>query len=338
MGKRTKRNNEFDKRLPLWQEMLTNPNGVSYKEFELKTDGKYDESTPRGDIKHIKQLLAYEGISLKEEGTRNKRFFLTDATIDLYELYTKYSASSNSAQLLELLTYMKGVFPDEFYEGICDTFGDIIKDRDNSNQYISFDSNIDILGSLRFFSTIYSHIVEKKVMNVTYCKINDENNLTTVRLHPEFLKQYHSIWYVFGNGFNEQKESLGIIRIRLDLITDIESISSPFIASGIDYDDYFSEIIGVENPPFVELWHIEFLVKNKIFNRVLTNPLHEVSQKRCTKLDHIKPGYKGFSIDVKENIELTRKFLAYGNDIIVLSPDKFKKKIKKLLVKALANY
>ena len=211
-------------------------------------------------------------------------------------------------------------------------------EEENSNKYVDFETNEYLQESLMYFSAIYSSISDKQVISITYVQINHEDNETTISLHPEFLKQYNSLWYVFGNAFDQQGNALGVMKVRLDLITDVNKLSDQFIPSGTDYDEYFTEIIGVENMPSVEIWHIEFLVKNNMFNRVLTNPLHAGSQRRCSRLDSIRSGYKGFTIDVKENIELLRKIMAYGSDIIIVSPEKLKKKVQKILKKSLANY
>ena len=338
MGKRQKKSNEYYERLQVWQELLTRDEGVTYKEFNERTCEAYENSQLRGDIRNIKLLLKNEGVCLKEEGSKTKRYFLLDKSVDLLDLYNKSTRLGNSGEVLNLLTHMKGVFPNEFYQELCESFGKLMNEEENSNKYVDFETNELLQESLMYFSTIYSSISDKQAISITYVQINNKDNETTISLHPEFLKQYNSLWYVFGNAFDQQGNALGVTKVRLDLITDVNKLSDQFIPSGTDYDEYFDEIIGVENIPSVDIWHIEFLVKNNMFNRVLTNPLHEGSQRRCTRLDSIRSGYKGFTIDVKENIELLRKIMAYGSDIIILSPEKLKKKIQKILKKSLLNY
>lgn len=60
-------------------------------------------------------------------------------------------------------------------------------------------------------------------------------------------------------------------------VTPLPAKQYTFVSSGIDdyIEDYFSEIIGVDNVPTLPVSDIRFAVKKTAVNRLMDNPLHE---------------------------------------------------------------
>ena len=352
--KASKIKNSIQHRLPIWQSMLSRPDGVSIEEMQERCTKLIDESDdPKGilrrDLTTIRSLIdRIEGVSLVEKKIgRNKRFWL-QGQIDLLKLRQERFYGSENVTLTGMLAQMQGVLPEGVLQEATSSIRKLEREQAESHDkpVVAYEVNMGIHQDMEFFFPIYKAIRSKQALRIVRHKQFDESITEELILYPEFLRQYNTLWHVFGVATTLDGKVLSATapceRIPLHVIssaTPLPSKQYPFIASGIeDYlEDYFSEIIGVDNDPAEPVSDIRFAVKNNTVHRLMNNPLHE-------SMVHLKgetcplPGYQMFSMQVKVNMELYRKLLRWGSKIIVLSPSKLRSGILKDLHKTLRLY
>lgn len=333
----------FRERLAIWQTKLQEPNGVCYSDIERAIAGEgglpaEKSDTLRKDKERIIRMLIENGVKLIDVRRGGVHYFSLSEPVDLMHIYYRQKANRPTKEILTLLTKMRGFLPDEFLSDLSDTYRDIVENDSGNIQVIAFEKDCEIMAEMKYFSMIYKAI-NKDALLITRHYINNPGRKETFVFYPEFLKQYNSQWYVLGMAsLVQDKETHGLMRICLPMIDSAEVLDRdkyPFVPSGINYFDYFDEIIGVELDGHCECETVRLAVSNKIFNHLQNNPLHS-SQTRDRAID--KPGFKGISIEVRRNKELIRTIMNYGKDMEVISPARLRNQIKRELKKSLERY
>lgn len=326
----------FKQRLEVWQNGLLSENGISYS--EIKKRCLCDNDLARQDMRRIKALLNGSGIKIEESGTFRKSYRLSQS-IDLLSLHAQSQVAVPYRDLIKLLTHSRGLLSNSFFADISSVYDNIISSCETDDKTIEFESNINESIAMSCFSDIYKALRKDVLLITRHHPVNPENTFNVI-LHPEYLKEYNSEWYVFGNISNSDDEAPQLGRIPLSLIDDVDEPSEqiPFIPTGYtssDYHQMLGEIIGVELDNNCELETICLRISTKIFHRIVNNPIHH-TQKYAPELN--TPGNKGIKIRVRRNKELIRTLLNLGSDVEVVSPVKLRNSIKKELNRNLKQY
>lgn len=344
--------NSIQYRLPIWRTMLLRDEGVSYKEMSVACkkyleDSKDDMVTLRNDKSIILDLLTETNSAelIVKKVKRVSRFRLTK-DVNLLRLRQEKYYGSEQVALTGMLEQMKGILPESVIEEVTRSIRKLKREQEEKEErpIVAYEYNIGVNQDMKFFYPIYKAIRERKALRVVKHKLNDETCTEETIFYPEFLRQYNTLWYAFGKECNEEGTPTAIpcSRIPLHLISSVKVLpvkKYPFRASGVDdyLDEYFSEIIGVDNIATAEVMDIRLAVKLSIVARLENNPIHE----SLTPLKNVTcpiPGYKCFRIQVKYNKELMRKLLQMSPDVIVLSPEKLRKRVMKELEKSQKLY
>ena len=102
------------------------------------------------------------------------------------------------------------------------------------------------------------------------------------------------------------------------------SIDKDYISSDMDWEDYFSDFIGVTKKN-TEPIEVRILIKTELQAAYIhTNPLHQTQK----SIKEVADGFET-SINVIPNYELEKLILSFGENIKVLSPDSLKNIIQK---------
>lgn len=176
---------------------------------------------------------------------------------------------------------------------------------------ISFDNNEDYRG-LEHITPLFNAIMYKRVLRVIYQDFKSAVQYE-LEFHPYHLKQHNSRWFVFGK--DPDKPHLDISNLALDRIKAIAEIEVPYKNNDINWDEYFSDIIGVSkhNAPVEE---VKILIKDEEqASYIATKPLHQ-TQKMIRKTEH---GFET-SIKVIPNYELKKLILSFGERIEIITP------------------
>lgn len=344
--------NSIQHRLPVWQQMLARTEGVSIEEMAEACAAFISKSEdPNGilrrDLTTIRSLLNdVEGAELVERKQgRCKRFWL-QGDADLLRLRQERFYGSENVTLTSMLTQMEGMLPEGVLQEATASIRKLEREQTEAHArpIVAYESNVGLHRDTEHFYPIYKAIQGRQALHVVRHPQYNSGIQEELILYPEFLRQYNTLWHVFGVATTMSGEMLTVPseRIPLHLISSVTPLPAkqyPFIPSGIeDYiEDYFSEIIGVDNVASVPVSDIHFAVKKTSVNRLMDNPLHESMTHLRGEISPI-PGYHLFRMQVKFNMELMRKILQMGSEIIILSPEKLRRKVLKELQKSIKLY
>jgi predicted DNA-binding transcriptional regulator YafY len=188
-----------------------------------------------------------------------------------------------------------------------------------TNEYISFQHNIDYVG-LNFFSSILNAIQNKRVLRVVYQDFKSDLPYDII-FHPYYMKQFNNRWYVIGYNEAENNETWNLA---FDRIKNIEEFKfQKFRTTMINWNDFFADFVGVTKKD-EEIQKIEFIIQDVLQAKYIeTNPLHE-TQKPLKEIN----GVFYTSIQVIPNYELENLLLSFGEKIKVVEPQSLVEKMK----------
>ena len=245
-----------------------------------------------------------------------------------FSINKKPLTESESMQLKEtvmMLSRFKGVAQFEWLEEFLSALEDKFQLKGTTEHHIGFEQNIDLEG-LTYLSQLFEHIIYKNVLKIEYQAFGKP--LSTWTIHPYYLKQYNSRWFLFG--LNDDYKT--ITNLPLDRIKSIELTNKKYIDNTtIDFEEYFDDIIGVTMPFGVEQAKVLLKFSEERFPYILSKPLH-LTQK-------IKDRDNGIlEITVIPNKELESTILSFGSQVEVLSPMFLREQIRNQIVNLNEKY
>lgn len=196
------------------------------------------------------------------------------------------------------------------------------------NEIIGFEEN-PYLSGLEFMGDLYNAIVNKQPLKITYQSFKKDIG-QIIEIHPYFLKQYNNRWFFFG--FNEKFES--IQNLALDRIQSIETSAIPYRENEkFDFQEYFSDVIGVTIPENEEPVKITLKIKAALWPYIKTKPIHE-SQKGKEE----NGIFAVIEVELIPTFEFYSKILSFGAGIEVVKPDFVRRQMMTEIDKMKENY
>ena len=195
---------------------------------------------------------------------------------------------------------------------------------------VSFEEN-KLLKGMKHFTPLFRAITNKQALLITYhtYKDNDDRILKDV-VSPYHLKQYNGRWFLFG--YNDFVKDIS--NIPLDRIDEITKSDNYYVENtSIDFDDYFSSVVGVTLYKDKSPKEITLKVAKSLLQFILSKPIHE-TQNAAVQED----GSAIVTIKVIPNYEMYSKLLSFGSGLTVLSPASVKDEIKRKIQENLKNY
>lgn len=186
--------------------------------------------------------------------------------------------------------------------------------RGADSKVVGFEQNSDLKG-LRYLQRLIDAAIKHIPVELVYHGFNKEPQTWTI--HPYYLKQYNSRWYLLG--YNEKYANLSVIP--LDRIEDLKISEKPFIKNkGIDFDRYFCNVIGIYFKEGAEPEDIRLKFSESRFPYVVSKPIHhsQIVEDEDNRI---------VSLNVIPNKELESQLLWFGNDVEVLFPGWLREKI-----------
>lgn len=231
---------------------------------------------------------------------------------------------------VELLKQFHGFTHFRELDGMVQKLEDhVSSQKEMRSPIIHFDKNENLKG-LQFIDIIYKAIQEKKVLQISYQSFKARQP-GDIYLHAYLLKEYNNRWFVVGHSESNPK----LLTLALDRIVSVKTLESiPYKhLNSFNPDNFYKDIIGVTVNTGDPVETVELFVKRRNAPYVITKPLHH-SQEVLSKS---KEGVL-IRINVKLNYELEREILGYGESIIVVRPDRLKRKIAQRLKQGVNNY
>jgi predicted DNA-binding transcriptional regulator YafY len=199
----------------------------------------------------------------------------------------------------------------------------------SEKEIISFESNIDYSGA-KHIPALFNAILNKRVIKLIYQDFKSPIEYE-VEIHPQYLKQFNSRWFIMSltDKWKNKPQTHA-----LDRIKDIQESETEYKElKDFDWDDYFSDMIGVTHfdMPLIEVKLL--ILDSQQAAYIDTKPLHQ-SQKKIKKVDQ---GYET-SISVIPNYELEKLVLSFGERVKVLSPPDLVERLKERITLLYKNY
>jgi predicted DNA-binding transcriptional regulator YafY len=193
---------------------------------------------------------------------------------------------------------------------------------------MEFEHNQDLQG-VEHIGILYDAILYQKVLNIDYLQ-SFEHEVQFV-IHPYYLKQYNSRWFLFG--YNPEREKYNWT-LPLDRITKINEIHAPYMANTtIDWSEYFDDMIGVTKPENAEPEKITLHFYGKTGHYIESKPIHGCQKHRWVDAETLE-----VNLDLIVNYELERFILSYADSVRVIQPPSLVERIKARMEEGVKQY
>lgn len=280
----------------------------------------------RDDIRFMRSENGYAApIETKIVEGKKHAYFYSDNSYSINNSPLNQTEINQIKTLTQLFQRFEGHPGFEWMEEIALKI-DSLQKTNNGNKIIGFESNIDYSG-LSFFTPLYNAIINKRVLLVTYQPF--EKSPYEFEFHPYYLKQYNNRWFVLG--FNTYTNS-STWNLSLDRILNLKEIPIQYQTPNMDWEYYFSEIIGVSKPINTKEELIELKLTKEILPYIQTKPIHQ-SQKIYITENEIIAKYI-----LIPNYELEQVLLSFGEKIELISPLFLREKLANRIKQMQNNY
>lgn len=236
-------------------------------------------------------------------------------------------ANQIKAALL-VLSRFKGLPQFEWINEIIPKFEQSFNFRPESREIIGFDHN-EFLRGIDRIGELFNAISYHKVLSITYKPFQAPQPYINL-LHPYYIKQYNSRWFLLG--YNPELGKITILA--LDRIEKVEETGAYYsLDKNLNFQEYFDDIVGVSRQEDDKPVKVELFVTKELVPYIQTKPIHG-SQKRVSQDE------RGLVIALKiiPNFELEQLILSHGEKMQVLAPEGFRERIKSRLESAFGLY
>lgn len=184
--------------------------------------------------------------------------------------------------------------------------------------YIDFEKN-DLLKGLDHVEALHKAIINQKTLEISYQSFKARYPQTII-FYPYILKEYRNRWFLLGIN----KKNTGVMILALDRIQKFEELNKePYLKPTFDISNYFHDVIGVSKMPHQKPQLFVLKIVREHAPYIITKPIHS-SQKILKE----EPDGTIFSIEVIWNFELEREILGFAEQLKILSPRRFYRKIQ----------
>lgn len=190
---------------------------------------------------------------------------------------------------------------------------------------VSFENNSSLAG-MGNFNVLLECIMNHKPVTLRY-KSFKSKTAKEINVHPYFLKQYNSRWYLLAtpDGYDN------IATYALDRILTVSLWKAKYRPSNVDFDELFADTVGVTLNPEAKAERVVLKIAAKRYPYIETKPFSE--RQRIVKKDEESIT---ISFPMKVNFELKSEILSFGSDIEVVEPLSLREEISRQIA-LLAN-
>ena len=297
-------------------ELDSDSNGISRE--QIFKDIKFMESSDGWSI----------GLAKHKDGRKvYYRYANTDFSINNMPL-TEIEINQLS-NAISILSQFKGMPQFEWMNELIPKLKQGINIESNKQNIIEFDNN-QYLKGIDYLGPLYNAIFYKKVLQIKYRPFESNSDLD-FEIHPYYLKQYNSRWFLFGFNAEYKKNDWNLA---LDRISEIEEINKNYhVNKIIDWSEYFEDMIGVTKHENNEIENITLHFFGKTGNYIETKPLHGSQKSKWINEQTLE-----VNLSLMINYEFERLILSYAESVSVIKPSKLRKIVKAKLESTLKLY
>ena len=176
----------------------------------------------------------------------------------------------------------------------------------------------------RLLTSIIEAMRDSATLEMTYQSYH-RGYPSTFQLEPYCVKVFKQLWYVVGRSVYEDK-----VRIySLDRIVDMQSVEIKFtLPNDFDAELYFENCYGVITTDGNTVETVDIKVYGMQVNYLKALPIHNSQQEVKSNNE-----YTIFRYHIKPTYDFQQELLSHGADIEVISPQWFRKEIRKIVEK-----
>lgn len=308
-----------------WEDLLEAVN-EALSEFTGKAKG----ISRRQLFEDIKYMESDQGwsIPLKRHAEGKRVWYrYSDVEFSINKRPLNEDEADQLKEALLTLSRFKGMPQFQWVDGLVARLEAAFDLRKGAERVIEFQENPYLKG-MEHITPLFHAILEQQVIAVTYQGFK-QHQPTMLRFHPHYLKQYNNRWFVFGSADGKT----AVTNLPLDRIQQITPAKGKYLKSiGIDYAEYFDDVIGVTVPE-TSVVDVIVRVSPKLWPYLSSKPLHG-SQ---TVIER-SGGGGTLRLQVKTNFELQSALLSHGEELEVISPSDLRKTIADRAKAMVRNY
>ena len=308
----------------LWQKDRFICNDDIYRELQKKhASNKHIKSDYEGIVKKAWGILrgnikkTGDGVKLiekkDEKDGRIRRYkYPAELTSNPAEIYNGRRRKIAGQDILNILANSKGILPDAFMASISAQLETICEGKGTILQFDSTESR-----NQEMIPFLYKCIEDRKVIEFEYQTFTDEKS-KRIRMSPHLIKEYNLRWFVFGHvhGQNYKESHYALDRIE----GEISIVNEPYVKSGIDYQTYFDDIVGVTHEKDAKDEDIVLRALNpEVLGYIKTKKLH---QSQVIEGNIIR-------LHLKVNYEFVNRLLPYADRLMIEQPLSLRSRVKK---------
>ncbi len=285
--------------------------------------------TIRDDIAFMKSLEGWE-IELANLKDGKKMYYrYSDTSYSINNMPLNELEINQLKSAVGILAQFKGMPQFEWMNELIPKLSQGIPTEDSNATIIDFDSNPYLKG-IENLGTLHDAVFYKKVLSILYQPFENDIPFEII-IHPYFLKQYNSRWFLFGYNPENQKPDWNLA---IDRIVSIKEIKGKYIKNTeIDWEEYFDDIIGVTKTVDGKIENVVLLFTGKTGKYMESKPIHGSQKAKWIDKNTLE-----VRLQVIINYELERLILSYADSVSVVKPHKLASIIKKRLKEALKQY
>lgn len=231
-------------------------------------------------------------------------------------------------EVLGLLKQFNGFsYFEEMSEMIAKLENSLYRSTHEGRNFIQFENN-HLLKGLEHLNSLYQIIIQKKSLLIEYQSFKAQKS-SHIICFPYLLKEYRNRWFLIVKPKKGQ-----LLTLALDRIIGFQELpGEKFVDTSINFDQYFSNLVGVTKNENERTHKVVLQVSKYHAPYVLTKPIHSSQQILRENEDGIM-----IRIDVVLNFELERELLGFGDLIKILAPQVLVSRIRKRLEKSINLY
>ncbi|NLK81767.1 MAG: WYL domain-containing protein [Bacteroidales bacterium] len=193
---------------------------------------------------------------------------------------------------------------------------------------ISFETSEKITKGIVWLKQIFDAVEQKRTIELTIRGANE--SIRHIVIHPYFIKEYQSEWFLFGLDDETKKQTVVSIQkiaaISPQIITFIEQADS-------NPQEYFDAIVGISPGETIKPIKITLKISQEIKEKFLQSPLHHTQV-----ITDISTDGALLDITVIPNKDLREIIMKHCTHIKVEAPEKLRKSIIQELKEAHESY
>jgi predicted DNA-binding transcriptional regulator YafY len=230
---------------------------------------------------------------------------------------------------VNILSQFKGMPQFEWINELLPKLQQGISANDTTAPIMEFENN-QFLKGIEHLGQLYNAIHYKTVLKISYQPFQDEKAIELI-LHPYFLKQYNSRWFLFGYNPEHKKSDWNLA---IDRIIAIKESKIAYIENTeIDWSEYFDDMIGVTKPELSSPEKVILHFYGITGKYMETKPIHGSQKTKWLDKNTLE-----LSLHVVINYELERLILSYADTVKVVAPERLGEKILERLGRGCDGY